>query len=619
MPQDTIDVEMPDGTVIEGVPTGTKKSEVMRRYQKMQSTPSPSVAGPLKSSAERPGLWEALNKPVFGTQDIAESTRSRISAMAGKYLPPGLAGPAAFAGNVVTAVPASMVEFGRRMITPLTMMTGGAGVGLQGLRAIPGASRLLKAGTSAAETAGGITFGAVGAKEAATGTQPGETGLQEFERRVGGAGQALMGATAIGHALPKKGLAPVEPARISDIIGRSIQEQLVNADTKMHMEVGRHAEHVAKVVDDPARNPIGAIDAKPVVSQLQTLWNRYVKTYSPQIGTKSPAVFEGIINEATTSPGSRWTWEQAKQIRSAVSEIGAESRDPKVSAIASQVSKELRGQLKAQADKAGVGKDFDAYNELHSRQMAIREKLIGPIKQAISGEDVMRHLHGNLGYVENTIPALKPYGVETKAVIDAAKVAKDPTAKLWKGWAVRHAGAALASSAGLPYMLGYFGAGYAGELGKGLSPEANAMMRGPQYGRGIQLLQKSLPGAPTPLSKPAPIPPKLEAPKTLGFKERMASLPPLPKISQETIPDTRTAPQPVPEPANPYAGMQERLGYMRTINAAIRKLTLGSKAPLSETQIAWIEKETGIDMTKPQNISKARQVLIDKRNALKKD
>lgn len=412
-------------------------------------------------------------------------------------------------------------------------------------------------------------------------------------------------------SLGKKGPPLAEPHQISDIMGRSIQEQLINADEKMHAEVSAHAEHVAKTIDDPARNPVGVIDAKPVVQSLRSLWDTYIKTYTPALGAKPPAAFEGVVNEALKSPGNRWTWEQAKQIRSAISEIAVESKNPKVRAISAQLSKQLRGELRSQAQKVGLEKDFDAYNKLHENQQRLREQIIDPVKKSISGEDVMRILHGNLGYLENTLPSLDAYGAESKPIIDAAKISKDPKSRLWKGWAVRHAGAALASSVGAPYMAGYMGAGMVGEAMDPLSRQARGLSKTPQYSRGIQLLQESLPPKPQPLQTPTPIPPQLA---------------PLPKRALPSLPKIRTAevvtsPTPEPEPTpvrDKYAKTQERLAYTRTINSAINRLAKGVKKALTGAEIEWIEKETGLDMTDPANISKARKILMQKRTELTK-
>ena len=147
---------------------------------------------------KQPSVWEAANKPIG--KDYAEWTRGQVVKGA-SYLPESVRGPAAYAGNVLTALPASAVEMGRRVSTsPLGMATTGLGGLLQYLRALPEASTTLKGLIAALETGTGGAFGAQGAKEAATPRQKGETGLQEFERRVGGTGQAILGMAPVAHA-----------------------------------------------------------------------------------------------------------------------------------------------------------------------------------------------------------------------------------------------------------------------------------------------------------------------------------------------------------------------------------------------------------------------------------
>jgi hypothetical protein len=153
--------------------------------------PGSSVSGGFGSR-----LWEAANKPLG--RDVAEVERQSISDIASK-LPERLRGPAAYVGNLATAVPMSIAESARRMFTPLGVATMGAGGAAQtakeALAAYPGA----RAGIAAGETALGGLFAGQGVKAAAEGRQPGETGMQEFERRAGGVGQALLGGLPVVH------------------------------------------------------------------------------------------------------------------------------------------------------------------------------------------------------------------------------------------------------------------------------------------------------------------------------------------------------------------------------------------------------------------------------------
>jgi len=210
-----------------------------------------------------------------------------------------------------------------------------------------------------------------------------QIGARQYPEAIGTgltAGAELYGTAKLAGTSRAGRAANIEPAAITDTVGRAVQEGILNADKNLHAEVGRHAEHIANVVDDPARNPVPVIEAKPYVALLQEAWEKYVHT-SSQIGIKPPAVFEQFVNEAMQSP--RWTWSQAKQVRSALGEMASESKNPRIRAISAQVSIPLRAEMRAAAQKAGLAEDFDTYNKLHGQQMDIRKLIVSPVKKAI--------------------------------------------------------------------------------------------------------------------------------------------------------------------------------------------------------------------------------------------
>lgn len=415
---------------------------------------------------------------------------------------------------------------------------------------------------------------------------------------------------------PREPLPP--PEVVNEVMGRVVKDQFERADKALHAEVSKHADHVAKVVDDPARNPAGAIDPKPILGKLQDLWNQYIHTYDPATGATPPAVFKGVMDEALTSPTGRWTFEQTKQIRTAVNDMVGKTKDARIRAIGKQLSDTMRSDMRESAKKAGVEKDFDAYNRLHQQQRRIKDAVGNAIAKAKSGEQVMKALHGRIGYAEVTLPSLKPYGLESDAMLDAAKLAgrKKLNSTMWRGWMVRHASAELLSMlAGAPYMAGYFAGGIGGEMmANRLSAAGKEMLAGPHYGRGMQLVQESLPTGPSELSEPAPIPP---APPPAP-KAAPKDLPPLPKMGEEVAVHTpETLPEPVQSPPSKYRTVMENLEQLRMLNAAIRKLSATSKKGLNEAEIEWIGQQTGIDMTQPGAIGKARKALIEKRKQLR--
>jgi len=77
-----IDVEMPDGTIITGVPDNITKQEVLRRFNKMQGTepttipgftgPVPAQAGPTEEAILSPEMGSFLPRVLGGLQNLPE-------------------------------------------------------------------------------------------------------------------------------------------------------------------------------------------------------------------------------------------------------------------------------------------------------------------------------------------------------------------------------------------------------------------------------------------------------------------------------------------------------------------------------------------------------------------
>ena len=215
----------------------------------------------------KPSLWEAANIPVGGPPggkgDLEEKGRDIVTRLASS-LPEPLRRPAAYAGNVVSSLATAGPEAGRRMMTPLGIMTAGVGSEFQALREVPGASTALKAGVGAVEAGMGALFGLGGAKEVVTPRQPGETGGQEFERRVSGAGQAILGGLPIVHAL-----SPAIRISSQEIAGagkeRVLQanrsrNELISKQTKSYHEELAKARNEYKVATGASEEKGAAID-----------------------------------------------------------------------------------------------------------------------------------------------------------------------------------------------------------------------------------------------------------------------------------------------------------------------------------------------------------------------
>src|SRR6267142_1310050 len=159
---------------------------------------------PISTAAEPkgvPSLWQAATKPVGKDVNVEyQKINQKISDFIAKHAPEKTP-DWLLKGTVRTArapldIMGAIAESGRRSLSPLGVGAMGAGA-LSQMPAVPGA---LKTAINVGGTGAGIGFGIKGGAEALTGRQEGETREQEIERRVGGAGQAVMGIPSLSHA-----------------------------------------------------------------------------------------------------------------------------------------------------------------------------------------------------------------------------------------------------------------------------------------------------------------------------------------------------------------------------------------------------------------------------------
>ena len=118
-----MDVEMPDGTIIEDVPDGITKAQLMGRYSKF-STPEP--AKPIDPGIYSPGAGDYdTGQPRPLTPDEWKTTAGVVGSTAGALLLPELAIPAAL--SKVPAVGGALSFIGRNIPKIFGAGVGGAG------------------------------------------------------------------------------------------------------------------------------------------------------------------------------------------------------------------------------------------------------------------------------------------------------------------------------------------------------------------------------------------------------------------------------------------------------------------------------------------------------------
>jgi hypothetical protein len=234
-----MDVEMPDGVIVQGVPDGTPKAEIMARYQR--SRRMAALPQSLANIAEDQAALNPVEKPfregagkafvdiargagqlvgVVSRDDVAESRRvdaPLIATTGGKV--------GNFAGNIAAAVPAAMI--------PGANTVAGAGVIGAGLG-------LLQPSTSTRETATNVGLGgALGAGGQKLGSVIADKASKSALSRAAAAAQqkadnairdqTLAAARKAGYVVPPTHANPTMTNTIIESVSGKAQTQQVAA------------------------------------------------------------------------------------------------------------------------------------------------------------------------------------------------------------------------------------------------------------------------------------------------------------------------------------------------------------------------------------------------------
>lgn len=509
--------------------------------------------------------------------------------------------------------------------------------------------KISRATGTALGAAPGIAFGTKGLIDSFRPKGKNETLPDYVERVMNGAAQVLFATAGVaearrGGALAKTATTRIEPEQFLNRIGYAMKDHFVERiDDALSREVDKHANAVEKVVDDPQRNPVPAIDARPVIERMKQVHDSIVQDLQSGRPTL-PSVYAKLIEDSLAKP--RWTFAEAKQIRTALNEVTFKSGDPKIRAIGAAVGTEIRGQMETAAKAQGMEDSFKQYNDVFSKQSKLRKQVINKIGKAISGESVVKTLAANKGYLLDLLPSLSPYGADIEAITEAVKIAesKGGARSRWNNWMIRYLGGEAASRMGMPFFLGYIVAGEGGQRLRGMIEKSAIEPEAKSYSSGKALMEKTLPPPPKPLSEPKAIPAP-EKPPTRSLPPGPQGPPPGPKFvmtpegwrkagassvppvhSPASTPASATgsasrAPSETPEaavsagpppPPRTTDELEIEIGRRRMWQEAINRLQGKVRdRGLKGLSRAWIEDQTGLDMSDPANIPKAIQKFKD--------
>lgn len=407
----------------------------------------------------------------------------------------------------------------------------------------------------------------------------------------------LAGLGKLGKVNEAQGIRPkIEPVVANESLGQALQSYLERFKTNIGTEIGKHVDNMIAAVDDPVRNPGGAIDATSKIQALQKGFQEYSHTVTDMNLKPSPVIAK-VVEEAIQRP--RWTMAEAKDVRTAVLDMQRQAPSRMKGALGDFVG-ELTTDMRKAADRAGVASDFDFYNKLTKQKAYVQDQFLDSVLNANSGTDAMGLLTSSKeGPIKINYDALRAYGVDPKVVTGAINLSKGLTGKanFLSRWVMRSTGGHAAIALGLPYAAGWFGV----EMAQALRGKAGVPVENPTVLEGQKIAQSRIPSAPTPVSTPSEVPVEPFTPSALPGAKRQPMLPAIP--TAEAVPEA--APEPVKPPPPPSRLVQEasrRLALNKLKNA------LNKNEPLSPDQTEFL-KSKGVDPEKAGALGAAHRVI----------
>lgn len=577
---DTIDVQMPDGTTIQGVPKGITQSELTRRYN-LHVNKKPELNLENVPLVGGPGLPTGLTV----------GSLSRFTKGVGR----GLWGLASMGGQAIESLKNPLAG-----VQPAAEMAA---------KAVTAPTGLEKAGYTAAGM-----LGPIGSMGAALGERVGTGDI------AGAIGEAAPYAMAPKLAAIKRTVAaPIDPVVSKEYIGRGIAEHIGEVRNRIASDYQSKYEHLKSVIDDPGMNPTPPVDAKPVMDALQKGFDEYYSTYT-KMGAKVPADIAKVVTEAIQSPGNRWGFEQAKQVRTAIQDIRFAIRktNPQLKGALGDAADNLTGQMRKAATDAGLGKELTLAEKSYSDLADIDKQLFTKVLNVGAGHRVINILKSNEPYAAAVLPKLQErFGLNADAILEATKAfsAEKNQGRLLRDWHARYLGGEAGLIAGVGWAPGAIAGMLANSLTTGSFKIPKSITEGKFYKAGMQSVAESIPPAPSPLATPEAYPFR---PEVIGTPlERPAPV-------TQALPAQRVLPQAVPEapvvepepPPSPYTQTHAKIIEGNRLNRAIKVLSSGAKRGLSDKDWQWIEEQTGADLTNPANLPKAIDTLKRKRDKI---
>lgn len=365
--------------LVDSAPVAAPKEAASAVASAPSSTPKPS--GPNPSIFSK--LWEAANKPLG--KDVNAKYEEMNQHWADWLALHGVTDPNTLrAARVPLDVMGAVAEAGRRTLSPLGVMTLGAGTEAQILKGLPGVSEGVKRVTSAIEWAAGAGFTGAAGKEALTPRQEGETWEQAFERRVGATGMALLGGPAAVHGL----FETIHPTVLPKIAELSPDEQV----------------YTAKIVQEAAKQPPIVQfrqDAEAINASLPKVEEGYTRLWRggrpgetgvatrftddlPGLALPFSKFYGGPVSYIDVPTGS------LESLRSSSPELAEFNLPANIAQLAQEVGGNNASTTQTQREGAAAGLPTREGLDAGGRRATTGPEAAGPAPAPLNGEEAIR-------------------------------------------------------------------------------------------------------------------------------------------------------------------------------------------------------------------------------------
>lgn len=194
-----------------------------------------------------------------------------------------------------------------------------------------------------------------------------------------------------------------------DAKGLQVAQQIDKTATAVEKDIEGVAEHINEKLREKGAGS-STVDVSREAQLIKDLYNQSVKTGEPL----HPAIRE-VLAQAKGAKTGLWDFDKARQLRSALGRSLGRISGPQQK-VGWQIYNDLSNKLTGVAKKAGLGDEWNHYNNNSRVFHRWYKGIIDDATEATSGEQVGNTLNRHKGETARLLNNLEKFGLDTKDV-----------------------------------------------------------------------------------------------------------------------------------------------------------------------------------------------------------